>query len=218
MYKECIVPETITPPTGVKQFRYLILGGGGSGGGYGGDAKSNQGDGSGSSTGDGGNGGLGGYSVYTVGTLVYSSGTISVTIGNGGIVGTNGSSNSTKGGAVGAPTNNATGGKGNSNPGNESYITFNSIKYTSAGGTRGLNGNGANAKAAWGNSASIPGTTDTVPNATNYPGYTTSNSIPVNWPPLDAIYGVGGSGGVNSTLTPAKAGGNGICRIIWLYD
>lgn len=215
MYKDSIAPETIIPPIGVKKFRYLILGGGGSGGGYGGDAKSNQGDGTGSSTGNGGDGGLGGYSAYTVGELNYGSGTINVSIGTGGSIGTNGTGNSTKGGAVGQPTNTATGNNGNSNPGNESSITFNSVKYSSAGGTRGLNGNGASAKAAWGNSASVPGTTDS---STNYPSYRTSNSIPVNWPPLGGTYGQGGSGGINANSTPAKAGGNGISRIIWLYE
>jgi hypothetical protein len=210
--------QTVTVPTGVKKFRYLILGGGGSGGGYGGDAKGNQGDGSGSSNGNGGNGGSGGYSVYTVGTLAYSSGTISVTIGTGGSVGNNGTGNSTKGGVAGANPNTANGNNGNSNPGNESYITFDTVKYTSAGGSRGLNGNGANARAAWGNSSSIPGITDVVPDATNYPNYTTSSAIPDNWPPLGGTYGQGGSGGTNANSNSANAGQQGTCRIIWLYE
>lgn len=217
MYNDYTTSETIIPPTGVKQFRYLILGGGGSGGGFGGDAKSTTGFSSQiTSTGDGGNGGPGGYSTYTVGSIPYSSGTISIIIGTGGSRGNNGSSNSTTGGTALDQPKSTSGGKGNSNPGKESYITFNSVKYTSVGGTRGLNGNGATAKADLTTANSTPGKRDNVD--ANYPGYTTSNSIQPDWPPLGGTYGQGGSGGVNANRTAAKAGGNGICRIIWLYD
>jgi len=202
----------ISIPSNVKKFRYILIGGGGGGGGSGGDAKSNQGDGSGSSNGNGGNGGAGGYAQYSVNTLNVSNTNITITIGTGGPSGTNGNSNSTKGSVAGQPTNSTNGGDGKSSPGNDSTLTYNNIVYISVGGVGGPTGNGASAKAAWGNSASVPGTT----NILTTPPYYIDSGITAGWQPLDT-YGYGGIGAVNG-ISNSTAGNNGFCRIIWLYD
>ena len=199
-------------PPNVKKFRYILVGGGGGGGGAGGNAKADQGDGSGSATGNGGNGGTGSFAQYETATLNVSNTNITITIGTGGTSGTNGNSNNRTGGTAGTNPRETTGGSGNSNPGNNSTLTYNGAQYISNGGLGGPTGNGATARASWGNSSSDKGNT----NILTTPPYYTNNGITEGWPSL-GLYGYGGVGAVNG-VSNATAGSNGFCRIIWLYD
>lgn len=81
---------------GAKSIRIISLGGGGGGGGYGGNAKVTGNSGN-SANGNGGNGGDGGYGNFTyVNKLTLNSNTFDVTVGLGGVLGSNGGDASVK--------------------------------------------------------------------------------------------------------------------------
>lgn len=207
---------TITPPTNAKQMRYILVGGGGSGGGYGGDAiaKDNVPPDS-TAIGNGGLGGTGSYSSYVISSNnILITTPFNIKIGSGGTQVSNGANESKSVNAVGAKRE-SNGGRGSTGAsGNNTTLKVGLNTYTSIGGTGGAFGNGGSATADSSNTDSNPGNTDTALRCIS------NQSIPSNCPPCisNYIFGAGGSGGVNSTLTSGATGNPGICRIIWLYD
>lgn len=215
-FRDITATETVSVPSGVKKFRYILVGGGGGGGGAGGTANANANSGKSDATGNGGSGSSGNYSTYSYGTVDVVNNTIDITIGTGGNIGNKGGNASQSGGGIGtSPRLAQAGAGGDGNPGNETYITYNSTKLSVSGGNGGKLGNGGRAYAGYSTTNSEPGNTNANTNTiVNY-----ANAMDSNTPPLGTSYGQGGSGVSNfPTVSNGSAGGAGICRIIWLYD